>query len=95
MHIAYDACCDQVKVDLLPDAPVASVREVNGIVLRYGPDRRVIGIAMNRGRKRIDATLLDLAEAVESGTAHSGQRRSAEDANRGQEGILDLENPVL
>jgi len=65
MRIAYDTNSDQVKVELLPDAPVASVREVNGIVLRYGPDRRVVGIEIHGGRERIDATLLHLADAVE------------------------------
>ena len=57
MHIAYDTTSDQVKVDLLPDAPVASVREVNGIVLRYGPDRRVVGIEIRGGRERIEKEL--------------------------------------
>jgi len=63
MHIAYDTESDQVKVELLPDVPVASVREVNGVVLRYGPDRRVVGIEIRQGRERIDTELLHLAEA--------------------------------
>jgi uncharacterized protein YuzE len=69
MHIAYDASCDQVTVELLPDAPVTSVREVNGIVLRYGPDRRVVGIEIRGGRERIDATLTHLAGEGDSATS--------------------------
>ncbi len=69
MHIAYDTISDQIRVDLLPDAPVATVREVNGIVLRYGPDRRVVGIEIRGGRERIDATLGHLAEAAEPASA--------------------------
>ncbi len=69
MHIAYDTHSDQVKVELLPDAPVTSVREVNGIVLRYGLDRRVVGIDIRGGRERIDATLLQLADDGESAMA--------------------------
>jgi uncharacterized protein YuzE len=62
MHIAYDMASDQVTVELVPDAPVAAVREINGIVLRYGPDRRVVGIEIREGRARIDAELGQLAE---------------------------------
>jgi len=53
MHIAYDTESDQVKVELVPDAPVASVREVNGIVLRFGADRRVVGISIPGAGERI------------------------------------------
>jgi uncharacterized protein YuzE len=66
MRIAYDTNSDQVKVELLPDAPVASVREVNGIVLRYGPDRRVVGIEIHGGRERIDRELNNLADPSEA-----------------------------
>ncbi|MBI4537388.1 MAG: DUF2283 domain-containing protein [candidate division NC10 bacterium] len=66
MHIAYDTNSDQVKVELLPNAPVASVREVNGIVLRYGPDRRVVGIEIREGRQRIDWAL-----RAEEGSLHA------------------------
>jgi uncharacterized protein YuzE len=63
MHIAYDTESDQVKVELLPDVPVASTREINGIVLRYGSDRRVVGIEIRQGRERIDTELLHLEES--------------------------------
>ncbi len=66
MRIAYDTNSDQVKVELLPDTPVASVREVNGIVLRYGSDRRVVGIEILGGRERIDRELNNLADPSEA-----------------------------
>lgn len=57
MQIAYEPSSDQVKVELLPDVPVAGTREVNGLLLSYAADRRIVGVEIRGARERIDRAL--------------------------------------
>jgi uncharacterized protein YuzE len=57
MHVSFDTNNNQVTVNLLTDEPVAEIREVGGLIVRYAADRRVVGIEVRGARERIQAAI--------------------------------------
>jgi len=58
MRIEFDAARDLLNLTLLPGVPVADSREVEGMVFDYAADRRIVAIAIQEARVRIDAELM-------------------------------------
>ena len=62
MRIEFDAANDLLNLTLLPDVPVADSREVEGMVFNYAADRRIVAIAIQGARQRIDSELLKVID---------------------------------
>jgi uncharacterized protein YuzE len=64
MKIDVDANRDVLTLDLLSEEPVAEIREVGGLIVRYAADRRIIGIEIRSARERIDAAVQQMSAAT-------------------------------
>jgi uncharacterized protein YuzE len=62
MRIEFDAANDLLNLTLLPDVPVADSREVEGMVFNYAADRRIVAIAIQGARERINAELMKVID---------------------------------
>jgi len=62
MRIEFDAANDLLNLTLLPDVPVADSREVEGMIFNYAADRRIVAIAIQGARQRIDSELLKVID---------------------------------
>lgn len=62
MRIEVDAGRDLMRVNLLPDMPVAESRETEGMIFGYSTDRRIVQIEIRGARSRINGELLKLID---------------------------------
>ncbi len=62
MRIQFDPSTDLLNVTLLPEVPIADSREVEGMIFDYAADRRIVAIAIQGARERINNELMKVID---------------------------------
>jgi uncharacterized protein YuzE len=77
MKIEYDAVHDLLNIEFLADVPIDDSMEVDGIVIDYSKDKRIVAIEVLDASKRTTRDPMDLidlaivrAKAPQSDTVH-------------------------
>jgi len=60
MKIEVDDNRDVLTLNLLSDVSIAESKEVEGLIVRYAADRRIVGIEIRGARQRIDQKIAHL-----------------------------------
>ncbi len=60
MKIEYDAAHDLLNIEFLANVPIDDSLEVDGIVIDYAKDKRIVGIEVLDASKRTTRKPLDL-----------------------------------
>lgn len=64
MKIEYDPAHDVLNIEFLPDVPIEDSLEVDGIVLDYAADRRIVAIEVLDASKRTTQDPLHLIDVA-------------------------------
>lgn len=64
MKIEYDPTHDLLNIEFLPDVPVEESVEVDGVVLDYAADRRIVAIEILDASKRTTHDPLHLIDVA-------------------------------
>ena len=64
MRIEYDPEHDLLNIEFLPDVPIEESREVDGIILDYAADRRIVAIELLDASKRTTHDPLHLIDVA-------------------------------
>jgi uncharacterized protein YuzE len=62
MKIEYDPTHDLLNIEFISDAPIAESVELDGIIIDYSNDRRIIAIEILDAGKRTTKNPLDLLD---------------------------------
>ncbi|HSB04854.1 MAG TPA: DUF2283 domain-containing protein [Thermodesulfobacteriota bacterium] len=60
MKIEYDPTHDLLNIEFVPDEPIDESVEMDGIVIDYSKDRKIVGIEILDAGKRTTKNPLDL-----------------------------------
>ena len=80
MKIEYDTAHDLLNIEFLADVPIHDSVEVDGVVIDYAKDKRIVAIQLLDAGKRTTRKPLDLIDLQSSGrdpmrfTLRSGKR---------------------
>lgn len=64
MKIEYDPAHDLLNIEFLPDVPIEESLEVDGIILDYAVDRRIVAIEVLDASKRTTHDPLHLIDVA-------------------------------
>ena len=62
MKIEYDPIHDVLNIEFIPDHPITESVELDGIIIDYAEDRRIVGIEILDAGKRTTKGPLDLLD---------------------------------
>ena len=62
MKIEYDPIHDLLNIEFIPDQPIIESVELDGIIIDYAEDRRIVGIEILDAGKRTTKGPLDLLD---------------------------------
>ncbi|MBI3246245.1 MAG: DUF2283 domain-containing protein [Deltaproteobacteria bacterium] len=72
MKIEYDSTHDLLNMEFLPEVPITESVEVDGIIIDYAEDRRIVAIEILDASRRTTQdlrSLTDVAVVQQAGTA--------------------------
>jgi uncharacterized protein YuzE len=62
MRIEYDPKHDLLNIEFIPEEPIAESLEIDGVIIDYSKDRRIIAIEILDAGKRTTKGPLDLLD---------------------------------
>jgi uncharacterized protein YuzE len=62
MRIEYDPTHDLLNIEFVPDEPIDESVELDGIIIDYSKDKRIVGIEILDAGKRTAKNPLDLLD---------------------------------
>ena len=75
MKIEYDAAHDLLNIEFLANVPIDDTLEVDGVVIDYAKDKRIVAIEVLDGSKRTTRKPLDLIDLAIVKSSGSGAVR--------------------
>jgi len=62
MKIEYDPVHDLLNIEFIPEEPIADSVDIDGVIIDYSEDRRIVGIEILDAGKRTTKGPLDLID---------------------------------
>ena len=85
MKIEYDAAHDLLNIEFLAKVPIDDSVEMDGVVIDYAKDKRIVAIEVLDASKRTTRKPLDLANlAIVKSSGAGAVRKKGESYGRGE-----------
>jgi uncharacterized protein YuzE len=86
MKIEYDTAHDLLNIEFLDDVPIDDSLEVDGIVIDYAKDKRIVAIEVMDASKRTTRKPLDLIDLARVNSSRSDAVREDNGTYRTKKG---------
>jgi uncharacterized protein YuzE len=86
MKIEYDTAHDLLNIEFLGDVPIDDSLEVDGIVIDYAKDKRIVAIEVMDASKRTTREPLDLVDLARVNSSRSDAVREDNGTYRKKKG---------
>lgn len=86
MRLEYDTARDLLNIEFLPNVPIDDSIELDGVVIDYAKDKRIVSIEVLDASKRTTRNPLDLTKLAVVKSSDTGAVRESGEKYRKRQG---------